>query len=117
MLKPLYTTMRRVSNTVADAAGHPAAQLSVLVLCGLWWAMGGSETALASSVSIGGFVLTQIVLNQQRRRELALQLNIDELILAKRGARDEIAGLSGRPRTRSKNCEPAGIPPSKFEQI
>lgn len=63
------------------------------MLCVLWWASGGSEAALASSVSIGSFVLTQMVLSQQRRRELALQLKIDELILAKRGARDEIAGI------------------------
>lgn len=48
---------------------------------------------LASSVSIGSFVLTQMVLNQQRRRELALQLKIDELILSKRGARDEFARI------------------------
>jgi low affinity Fe/Cu permease len=34
-----------------------------------------------------------MVLNQQRRRELALQLKIDELILSKRGARDEVAGI------------------------
>lgn len=48
---------------------------------------------LASTVSIGGFVLTQMVLNQQRRRELALQPKIDELILAMKGARDEVVGI------------------------
>src|ERR1700759_447194 len=93
MISPLYRATRHVSNLVADAAGHPAAQLGVLVLCIAWWALGGSETVLASSVSIGSFVLTQMVLNQQRRRELALQLKIDELILSKRGARDEVAGI------------------------
>jgi low affinity Fe/Cu permease len=81
---------------VADAAGHPAAQLAVLVLCAAWWALGGSETVLASGVSIGSFILTQMVLNQQRRRELALQLKIDELILSKRGARDEVAGIESK---------------------
>jgi len=68
----------------------------VVVLCVAWWALGGSETVLASSVSIGSFVLTQMVLNQQRRRELALQLKIDELILSKRGARDEVAGIESK---------------------
>jgi low affinity Fe/Cu permease len=93
MLRHVYRATRGVSSTVADAAGHPASQLGVLVLCVLWWALGGSETVLASTVSIGSFVLTQMVLNQQRRRELALQLKIDELILSKRGARDEVAGI------------------------
>lgn len=96
MISPLYRATRHVSNTIADAAGHPAAQLGVVVLCVAWWALGGSETALASSVSIGSFVLTQMVLNQQRRRELALQLKIDELILSKRGARDEVAGIESK---------------------
>jgi low affinity Fe/Cu permease len=78
---------------VADAVAHPAVQLGVLTLCILWWALGGSETVLASTMSIGSFLLTQMVLNQQRRRELALQIKIDELILAKSGARDELAGI------------------------
>lgn len=96
MLKHVYRATRDISNSVADAAGHPAAQLVVVVLCVLWWALGSSETVLASTVSIGSFVLTQMVLNQQRRRELALQLKIDELILSKRGARDEVAGIESK---------------------
>jgi low affinity Fe/Cu permease len=93
MIAPVFRVIRHLSNKVADAAGHPAAQLAVLILCILWWALGGSEMVLASGVSIGSFILTQMVLNQQRRRELALQLKIDELILSKRGARDEVAGI------------------------
>jgi len=79
--------MRRVSTSVADAAAHPGAQM--LVLCILWMIAGGSETALASTMSIGSFILTQMVLNQQRRREAALHLKIDELVFAKTGARDD----------------------------
>jgi low affinity Fe/Cu permease len=93
MLRHVYRATRGVSNSIADAAGHPASQIVVLLGCVVWWALGGSETVLASTVSIGSFVLTQMVLNQQRRRELALQLKIDELILSKRGARDEVAGI------------------------
>ncbi|MDB5736770.1 MAG: hypothetical protein JWO65_438 [Sphingomonas bacterium] len=44
-------------------------------------------------MSIGSFILTQMVLNQQRRREIALHLKIDELVLSKKGARDEVAGI------------------------
>ena len=93
MKTSVFRSIRHISTAVADAAAHPAAQLAVLVLCVAWWACGGSETVLASTVSIGSFILTQMVLNQQRRRELALQLKIDELILSKRGARDEVAGI------------------------
>lgn len=93
MIRPVFHAVRRLSTAVADAAAHPGAQLLVLVLCAGWWISGGSEATLASAMSIGSFVLTQMVLNQQRRRELALQLKIDELILAKGGARNEVAGI------------------------
>jgi low affinity Fe/Cu permease len=93
MIRPLFHATRTVSTAVADAAGHPAAQLVVLLGCVLWWAMGGSEGSLGSALSIGSFVLTQMVLNQQRRRERALHLKIDELILSKTGARNEIVGI------------------------
>jgi low affinity Fe/Cu permease len=93
MVRQVFHGISRVSTTIADAVAHPAAQLGVLLVCILWWALGGSETVLASTVSIGSFILTQMVLNQQRRRELALQIKIDELILAKSGARDELAGI------------------------
>jgi low affinity Fe/Cu permease len=93
MIRPLFHATRTVSTLVADAAGHPAAQLVVLFGCILWWALGGSESSLGSALSIGGFVLTQMVLNQQRRRERALHLKIDELILSKTGARNEIVGI------------------------
>lgn len=96
MLKHVYRAARGISNSIANAVGHPAAQLGVIIVCLLWWALGGSETVLASTVSIGSFVLTQMVLNQQRRRELALQLKIDELILSKRGARDGVAGIESK---------------------
>ncbi len=92
MIKPLFKATGTVSTYVADTAGHPAAQLLVLAGCVIWWAVGGSETSLSSAMSIGAFVLTQMVLNQQRRRERALHLKIDELILAKTGARNEVIG-------------------------
>lgn len=82
-----------ISTVVANAAAHPAAQIAVLGACVLWIILGGSETTLASTMSIGSFVLTQMVLSQQRRRERALHLKIDELVLSKTGARDEIAGI------------------------
>jgi low affinity Fe/Cu permease len=52
-----------------------------------------------------------MVLNQQRRRELALQLKIDELILSKRGARDEVAGIEQKTEAEIEKLR-AGRDPS-----
>lgn len=82
-----------LSTAAADFAAHPFVQLAVLVGCVAWLLLGGTEATLASTLTIGGFILTQMVLNQQRRREKALHLKIDELILAKMGARSELAGV------------------------
>jgi len=81
------------SNMVATFVGHPLVQAAILIGCVLWLTLGGSEAALASAMTIGGFVLTQMVLNQQRRRENALHLKIDEILLAMHGTRNEVAGV------------------------
>lgn len=44
-------------------------------------------------MTIGAFVLIQMVLVQQRRHEKALYLKIDELIVAMEGARNEVTGI------------------------
>jgi low affinity Fe/Cu permease len=51
------------------------------------------QNLLTLILSILAITLTQMVLNQQRRSELALHLKIDELITALDGARDELAGI------------------------
>lgn len=96
MLRHITTGIGHMSTTIADGAGRPGAQLVILVVCGAWLVDGGGLDALAASISIGGFVLTQMVLNQQRRREAALHLKIDELIIAIGGARNEVTGLEHR---------------------
>ena len=93
VVKTAYRGMSHLSTVVADTAAHPAAQILVLACCVLWLTSGGGTATLASVASIGSLVLTQMVLNQQRRREIALHLKIDELILSKTGARDEVAGI------------------------
>lgn len=92
MFEKLRHVVGRVSAATATFAGHPAVQLSVLVACLGWLTFGKSEAALASTLTIGGFILTQMVLNQQRHRENALHLKIDELLVAVKGARNELAG-------------------------
>jgi len=95
--RPMLSLIRRagdtISTTVATFAGHPLVQAAVLVGSVAWLLLRGSEAALASAMTIGGFVLTQMVLNQQRRRENALHLKIDEILLAMHGTRNEVAGV------------------------
>jgi low affinity Fe/Cu permease len=89
----LHHLAGRLSAAVADGAGRPVAQIGVLTICAGWLALGFSIDRLAACVSIVALVLTQMVLNQQRRQNAALHLKIDELVLTKRGARDEVAGI------------------------
>ncbi len=86
-----------ISSWVADKAGHPLAQIAVVLFCTIWFVVGGpaSENALTLVLSVSAITLTQMVLNQQKRNEAALHLKIDELIYAKKNARDEIAGIEG----------------------
>jgi low affinity Fe/Cu permease len=92
VLTRLHHWIGLLSARIAEFAGHAVVQLAVLLASLTWLVVGGSEAALASTMTIGGFILTQMVLNQQRRRENALHLKIDELLLAMKGARDELAG-------------------------
>ncbi|UAK25664.1 low affinity iron permease family protein [Sphingomonas nostoxanthinifaciens] len=88
----LRAMLTHISTMIANFAAHPAVQVAVLIGSVLWLVLGWSENSLASAMTIGGFILTQMVLNQQRRRENALHLKIDEMLIAMKGARNELAG-------------------------
>lgn len=100
MFERAYQAIGIMSSRVADFVGHAIVQVAVLVASIAWLAAGRSEAALASTMTIGGFILTQMVLNQQRRRENALHLKIDELLHAMEGARDEVAGVEHASESR-----------------
>jgi low affinity Fe/Cu permease len=91
----LYLLGCRVSDRGANLAGHPAAIATVALFCGVWFLVSGQagENMLTLILSVLAITLTQMVLNQQKRSEAALHMKIDELILAKSGARDELAGI------------------------
>ena len=93
MLQRVHRGIGLLSAHIATFAGHAIVQLVVFVAAIAWLIVGGSEAALASAMTIGGFILTQMVLNQQRHRENALHLKIDELLLAIEGARNEVVGI------------------------
>lgn len=96
LLQGLYNLGCRVSDVGADIAGHPLAQIGMVLFCAAWFLLplGRQATEILTLVlSVLAITLTQMVLNQQKRHEAALHLKIDELIHAMQGARDEVMGI------------------------
>lgn len=100
----------RFSDTGANWAGHPAALIGVLILCTACFALLGAEvTAILTLIlSVAAITLTQMVLNQQKRHEVALHLKIDELIHGVRGARDELMGIEHKSEAELEALRLAG---------
>ena len=94
-VRKLYLLGCRVCDFFANLAGHPVSIIVLIIACLVWLVAKGQpgQNLLTLMLSILAITLTQMVLNQQRRSELALHLKIDELITAHDGARDELAGI------------------------
>jgi low affinity Fe/Cu permease len=89
-----------VSAYVSDLAAHPYAQLVVIMVCGLWFALGFATDLLTAFLSILAITLTQMVLNHQNereadthRRDVAMHAKLDELVIAMKGARNEFVAV------------------------
>lgn len=89
-----------ISEKVADISAHPYAQLGLVLLCALWFALAWRVDLLTAGLSILAITFTQMVLNRQKerekdahRRDVALHAKLDELLIASRRARDELAGI------------------------
>ena len=89
-----------VSTYVSDLFANPLTQIGVILFCVIWFTLGLPTDLLTAALSILAITLTQMVLNRQNQRELeahrrdvALHAKLDELIIAKRGARDAMAGI------------------------
>jgi len=92
-----------VSDRVANLSAHPYSQIAVVAVCLSWFAFGLGTNALTAGLSIMAITLTQMVLNQQQeresiasRRDIALHAKLDELIIATKEARNEMAGVEDR---------------------
>jgi len=88
------------SEKAADVSAHPFAQVGLVLLCALWFAFAWRVDWLTAALSILAITLTQMVLNRQNerekdahRRDVALHAKLDELLIASRRARDELAGI------------------------
>lgn len=89
-----------LSEKGADISAHPFAQVGLVLLCALWFAFAWRVDWLTAALSILAITLTQMVLNRQNerekdahRRDVALHAKLDELLIASRRARDELAGI------------------------
>ena len=90
----------QISSFVSDIAANPLAQVGVVAVCAAWFALGFNTNVLTAVLSILAITLTQMVLNRQNdreadahRRDVAMHAKIDELVIAMKGARDEMAGI------------------------
>ena len=89
-----------VSAWTANLFAHPYMQIGVIAFCVIWFALGLQTDLLTAALSILAITLTQMVLNSQkeretddRRRDIAMHAKLDELLIAMKGARDEMAGI------------------------
>ena len=96
----LYRAGCRVSAWASDVSAHPFAQISFIIVCAIWFAVGFATELLTAILSILAITLTQMVLNRQNdreadahRRDVAMHAKVDELVVAMKGARNEMAGI------------------------
>jgi len=89
-----------ISDRTSKLFAHPYMQIGVIVFCAAWFAAGLRADLLTAALSILAITLTQMVLNSQyereaqaHRRDVAMHAKLDELIAAKKGARNELVGL------------------------
>jgi low affinity Fe/Cu permease len=107
-----------VSGAVADFAADPLAQVGFVLLCLIWFWLDLNVNVLTAALSILAITLTQMVLNSQQererdahRRDVALHAKLDELLLASRRARDELAGIEELEEEEIERLKKEGSPP------
>ena len=90
----------RISSSVSDFSAHPYVQAGLILFCLAWFVSGWPVDILTAALSILAISLTQMVLNRQNerereahRRDVAMHAKLDELVIASRHARDEMAGI------------------------
>jgi low affinity Fe/Cu permease len=104
-----------LSEKVADIAAHPFAQAGLVLVCAAWFLLAWRVDWLTAVLSILAITLTQMVLNRQRerekeahRRDVALHAKLDELLIASKRARDELAGIEELEEDEIEELKEAG---------
>jgi low affinity Fe/Cu permease len=100
----LYQLGCDASAWFSDLSAHPYAQMAVIVICIAWFALGLATDLLTAALSILAISLSQMVLNRQNereaeahRRDVAMHVKLDELIIAVKRAHNEVAGIEDLP--------------------
>ena len=90
----------RISEWTSKLFAHPYMQIGIILFCVTWFSLGLPTDLLTAALSILAITLTQMVLNTQydreieaHRRDVAMHAKLDELIAAKKGARNEFVGV------------------------
>src|SRR5690348_6528551 len=90
----------KFAQVTSRATGHPAAFLLALLIVVIWGATGPifdySDTwqlVINTGTTIVTFLMVFLIQNTQNRDTLALQLKLDELVLAQRGAHNSFVDL------------------------
>jgi len=96
----LYELGGKISAWASDFSAHPYVQFGFVIGCIAWFVSGLPVDILTAALSIIAISLTQMVLHRQNlreveahRRDVAMHAKLDELVIASRRARDEIAGI------------------------
>ena len=90
----------RISEWTSKLFAHPYMQIGIILFCVAWFSLGLKTELLTAALSILAITLTQMVLNTQydreieaHRRDVAMHAKLDELIAAKKGARNDFIGM------------------------
>ena len=96
----LYVLGCRISSWASDFSAHPYVPFGLIIFCIAWFIVGLPVDILTAALSILAISLTQMVLNRQNerereahRRDVAMHAKLDELVIATKRARDEMAGI------------------------
>ena len=99
-----HSLFHSFANATAHAAGHPMTFAAAVLVIVVWAAMGPlfgySDTwqlVINTGTTIVTFLMVFLIQNTQNRDALAVQLKLAELIIAMKGAENDIATIEELP--------------------